>query len=399
MLLTETLKQILIQTAQQLKGSARRVFMARIVEALGKGGQRRAQRELHWCRDTIRKGQHELETGMECVDAFAARGRKPVEAHLPNLINDMRAIVEGQAQTDPTFRTPRLYTRVSASEVRCQLLEQKGYTDAELPSVETIRLKLNEQGYSPCRVAKSKPLKKPPKTDAIFEQLHRVNTVADEDPTQLRISLDAKATVLLGHLSRNGTNRVKVQAWDHDFAEGKITPFGFLLPEHDELYLYFTQSSVTSDFIVDCLCDLWSHLRHRFPDVRTLVLNQDNGPEVQSHRTQFIHRLVQFVDAYDITVQLAYYPPYHSKYNPIERAWGVLERHWNGSLLDSVATVLCFAQTMTWKGIHPVVELVHKVYQTGVCLTKKAMQALEERLERLQGLERWFVKIRPISDA
>lgn len=109
------------------------------------------------------------------------------------------------------------------------------------------------------------------------------------------------------------------------------------------MYLYFTASVVTADFIVDCLCDFWQTVRNRFPQVTTLLLNQDNGPENHSRRTQFMKRVTEFVDTFQITVQLAYYPPYHSKYNPIERVWGVLEKHWNGSLLDTMDTVLKFA--------------------------------------------------------
>ena len=101
-------------------------------------------------------------------------------------------------------------------------------------------------------------------------------------------------------------------------------------------------------------------------------------------------------DKSQLDIQLAYYPPYHSKYNPIERVWGVLENYWNGSLLDSVETVRHFAQNMTYNGVHPVVEIVKKTYQTGVKLTQKAMEALEKRFERLPGLEKLFVLIRPL---
>src|SRR5450759_2029204 len=79
--------------------------------------------------------------------------------------------------------------------------------------------------------------------------------------------------------------------------------------------------------------------------------------------------------------------PYHSKYNPIERVWGVLEQHWNGSLLDTKDAVIRFAQTMKWNGKNPIVNLVEKCYQTGVSLTQKAMAQIEKRLERLEGLE------------
>jgi hypothetical protein len=153
---------------------------------------------------------------------------------------------------------------------------------------------------------------------------------------------------------------------------------------------------VTSDFIADCLRDFWLTVQARFPRVETLLLNQDNGPENHSRRTQFMKRITDLADEFQMPIQLAYYPPYHSKYNPIERVWGVLENHWNGNLLDTTETVLGFAQTMTWNGQHPVVKLVEKTYHTGVSLTQKAMAELERRFERLPGLEKWFVRIEPI---
>ncbi len=161
--LTESFKALLIDTAKALKGSARRVFMARTVAELGAGGQRRAERELGWNRGTIRKGRHELASRVRCVDNFTARGRKRAEDHLPNLLTDITAIVDSQSQTDPQFRTQRLYTRLSAAEVRRQLIAQQGYTDAELPTVQTITNRLNDLGYYPKKVAKSQPQKKFPK--------------------------------------------------------------------------------------------------------------------------------------------------------------------------------------------------------------------------------------------
>ena len=161
--LTEVVKELLMETAKTLKGSARRMFLARTVQALGEGGQRLAERELGWNRGTIRKGLHELEHGMVCIDAFSSRGRKRSEAHLPNLLSDITAMVDGQSQADPQFRTNRLYTRLTAAEVRRQLIVEKGYTDDELPTAETIGTQLNELGYYPKKVAKSQPQKNCPK--------------------------------------------------------------------------------------------------------------------------------------------------------------------------------------------------------------------------------------------
>ena len=178
------------------------------------------------------------------------------------------------------------------------------------------------------------PPKKVKQTDAIFEELKRVNPQADRAEDTLRISIDAKATVNVGPFSRRGRSRTGTKAADHDFKpEATLTPFGIFLPQYDDLWLYMACSKVTSDFIVDRLEQWWQEVRLRFLSVKTLVINLDNGPENHSRRTQFLKRVVEFARRYGLKVQLAYYPPYHSKYNPIERCWGILEMHWNGSLL------------------------------------------------------------------
>ena len=207
------------------------------------------------------------------------------------------------------------------------------------------------------------PPKRVEQTDAIFEKLKEVNPEADRARDTLRISIDAKATVNVGPFSRRGRSRTGTKAADHDFKpEATLTPFGIFLPEHDDLWLYMACSKVTSDFIVDRLEQWWEGVRLRFLRVKTLVINLDNGPENHSRRSQFLKRIVEFARKYRLVIQLAYYPPYHSKYNPIERCWGILEMHWNGSLLDSTEAVLGYARSMTWKGKHPVVSLVETTY-------------------------------------
>lgn len=223
-----------------------------------------------------------------------------------------------------------------------------------------------------------------------------MNAAADADPHTLRLSMDAKATVAIGPFSRGGKSRVKTEAMDHDFQpELKVTPVGILMPQSDELFVYGVTSKVTSDCLVDRIEEWWKEVGERFGHVTRLLLNLDNGPENHSRRSQFIQRLVQFVDKTGLTVELAYYPPYHSKYNPIERCWGVLEQHWNGSLLDELQVALDFIESMTWRGVHPVVMAATKLYRNGVKLAKEAMAVLEQRLIRDPLLGRWFVTIAP----
>jgi hypothetical protein len=241
-------------------------------------------------------------------------------------------------------------------------------------------------------------VKKLPETDAIFARLAEVNPAADAAPTILRMSVDTKARVLLGRFSRGGRSRVTVHAWDHDFRTAQhVTPVGVFLPAVNEVYLYFISGPVTADAIADVIGLTWQQIAARFPQVNTLLLNLDNGPENHSRRTQFMHRLTEFADTYHLTVQLAYYPPYHSKYNPIERVWGVLEQHWNGALLDSLTTVLAFARTMSYNHVAPAVQYIQRTYATGVKLTAKDMTALEARFEREPDLEKYFVRISPLA--
>ena len=150
---------VLIDAAKALKGSPKRVFMAKAVAAMGRGGQCWAQEHLGWCRETIRKGTHELRSGMTCLDAFHCRRRKPAEEHLPRLLDDIRSIADGQSQADPKFQTDRLFTRISAAEVRRQLIATKGYSDEELPTQQTINTKMNLLGFRLTKVAKCRPQK------------------------------------------------------------------------------------------------------------------------------------------------------------------------------------------------------------------------------------------------
>ena len=158
--ITSEMKELFIETAKVLPGYQKRLFMARTVKSLGRGGLKYAREQLGWDKNTIWKGQNELRTGIECLDAFHLRGRQSAETKLPNLLADMQAIVDAQSQIDASFVTERLYTRLSAEEVRQQLMKQKGYQDSELPTAKTLGLKLNKMGYHLKTVVKSKPQKR-----------------------------------------------------------------------------------------------------------------------------------------------------------------------------------------------------------------------------------------------
>lgn len=180
-----------------------------------------------------------------------------------------------------------------------------------------------------------------------------------------------------------------------------LRPFGVLEvargeQEIQQLWLAFGHSRETSDFIVDVLELWWPERRAAHPGVRRLQIELDNGPQLSSSRTQFLKRLQAFADHHGLEIELVYFPPYHSKYNPIEHCWGALEQHWNGTLLTTIDTALKWATTMTWKGLAPIVREVQGIYACGVRVTKAAFRSIAARLERSTTLPKWHLTIKPI---
>jgi len=286
------------------------------------------------------------------------------------------------------------------ASVRNAVAETTAIAQKDLPSERTIRRILNRLGYRMRRVEKTKPLKKVPETDDIFENIKRVRDEAGQDPHCLRISIDTKAKVRVGEFSRRGRSRGKqaTRALDHDMKPKQtLVPFGILEVACAQLFVVFGDSRETSDFIVDGLQLWWEERRAFHPAIHKLVIELDNGPSIASNRRQFIRRLTDFADGNNLTIELSYFPPYHSKYNPIERCWGVLECHWNGAILDTVERAVQWTASMTWKGIRPIVKTLQRTYDTGISLSKQAFDALENRLQRSATLAKWNVVLEPQS--
>jgi transposase len=384
--------------AKKLTGSKRRAFQAQVDIDYLSSNPRLAEKTFGWDRKTVALGLNEVRTGIICVDNFKARGNKKTEVKKPQLEADIIALAEPKSQTDPKFQTAFKFTRITAKGMREALIADKGWKAEDLPCAKTIGNILNRLGYRLRRVQKAKPLKKIKETDAIFDNLDAVNRASDSREDSLRISIDTKAKVDLCDSSRGGTSRCKkaVQADDHDMGDkSKLVPLGILDVMSGLLTIIFGVSFETSDFIVDGLEHWWLSNKNQYHLLKQLVINLDNGPHNSSHRTQFMKRLTEFADKNNLEIVLAYYPPYHSKYNPIERCWGILESHWNGTLLNTLETTLEWAKTMTWKGLEPVVDVLEHTYKKGVCIGKKGFQSIADRITRHLLLPKYYVTIQP----
>jgi hypothetical protein len=171
-------------------------------------------------------------------------------------------------------------------------------------------------------------------------------------------------------------------------------PFGVLVLLTGALTLVFG-SLETSDFWGDALQVWWGSVRAKYRGIKRLVIYLDNGREHSGRRTQFLKRMVQLADWSGLVIRLVYYPPYHSKYNPIERCWSALEKKWNGVLLNCWEVIRACALRMVWKGMHPAVERLIGPYAKKVSVSTEEMEIYDARLERSATLPKYEITIKP----
>ncbi len=311
-MLTEKVKLTVKDAAKKLTGVKRRAFMAKVTQDYFNGSARQAETYLGWSRHTVALGLKEQETGIVCIDNYAARGRDKTEDKLPKLLSDIQNLVDSQSQADPSFKSTFSYVRISAKTVRIALIQSKGYQEKELPTRQTIGDILNRHGYRLKKTQKTKPLKKIKETDDIFENVAQANLASDNNPKSLRISIDSKAKVKVGNLSRGGKARTieALKADDHDNQwSAVLVPFGILDVWRNQLSIYFGQSAETTEFIADCLSSWWQENKQTYSELEELAINLDNGSAIRSNRTQFIKRMVNFADQTKLRIKLIYYPP------------------------------------------------------------------------------------------
>jgi len=394
-------KELIKEAVKRLKSYEQREYQAQIALDYFQGNARKTEREMGWGREALKVGMKEIETGIRCINRYKDTGRTRTEDKIENLSEDICSLANPQTQADPSMKSGSLtYTRITAKAMRKALIEDKGYSDKELPCEGTIGNILNRLGYNLKRVLKAKPAKKIKEVDEIFENVWRANEESDNNPKSLRISIDAKAKLNIGDFSRGGKSRdiEAKKGEDHDMnPKAKLVPYGILNVLTGFLTFFFGTSLETSDFIADCIDSWWKENLSDNMGIEELVINLDNGPNSSGRRTQFIKRMTEFSDKYNIKVRLIYYPPYHSKYNAIERCWGRLEEHWNGEILNSISKAVEWAKTMTWKGIKPVVYLCQKIYENGVKLTPDEMEPYENRIIRSKLLPKWDITIEPLN--
>lgn len=318
-------------------------------------------------------------------------GRKKKTEEYPELESDIHKIMEENTYTDPHFQTEQQYTKLTAKEIYQLLLETNKYNENFISKSKLASL-LNELGYNLKKVKRNKPLKKIKETDLIFENVHKKKEEAIQDENVALISIDTKEKVLIGPYSRRGKSRVLVEACDHELTNHCIIPFAILDLKSNQSYFYNFSYKPTSLAIVDCIED---YMKEN-PKYKKIAILLDNGPDNSGVRTAFLKGLVDLSNKYNKEIELIYYPPYHSKYNPVERLWARLEMMWNGFLLSKEEICNQIMSRLTWKEVKSKVKIITKEYEKGITYSKAEMAQYEgTNILRNNELKKWSVLISP----
>lgn len=238
-------------------------------------------------------------------------------------------------------------------------------------------------------------MKKIEETDLIFENVQNKKEKALKEETTALISIDTKDKVLLGPFSRKGKNRIQIEAVDHELTNDCLIPLGILDMKTNKSYFFNYTSKPTSLDLVDCIEEFWVE-QYANSKYKKLAILLDNGPDNSGVRTIFLKGLIERSKKYNIEIELIYYPPYHSKYNPVERLWARLENIWNGYLLETKEICLTFMKNLTWKNVLSVTKLKKVKYEKGLSVNKSEMSQLEQQhITRTECIKKWSVIITP----
>ena len=325
------------------------------------------------------------------------RGRKSVEEIYPNLINQIKEIVGNYENTDSHFKTETLFVDLTLENLREEMINKYNYTGKTCPCKSTLWRILKELNYKIRKVKKTKVLDKIPETDAIFANVNETKQfMHSSNDTIAYISIDDKTRKKIGNISDNGRSWFEREALDHDtHFDCTVVPFGILDLKTNESFIYLNKGSSTAEFKINCI-DSYLTLKKQKNKLKRLVIFLDNGPENSSRRTLWIKELIDLSIKHDIVIELVYYPPYHSKYNPIERLWARLQISWSGLIIDSIDKLINTINKVTWKGIKCVSTFIEKEYNKGITIDKDKMKKLEEKhVYREEGIEKWSLVITP----
>lgn len=314
----------------------------------------------------------------------------------PQVSETFRQVLRDHTAGDPINADVK-WTNLSRRQIARRM------TDLGTPvSRRVVAQLLHGHGYRRRKALKTVTMGQHPDRNAQFETIGRLKQeyVSAGDPV---LSIDTKKKELLGNFYREGVidTQETVRTNDHDFGsqgEGVLIPHGLYDVGRNEGFVNLNTSHDTSELACDSIAAWWEeHGRSRYPGVKRLLLLCDGGGSNSASQYLFKEDLQKLSDRLGLEIRVAHYPPYCSKYNPIEhRLFAHVSRACRGVVFHTLETARHYmGKTETTTGLKVVVGLLEKVYETGRKYAKGFKKAMKIVFDEM--LPKWNYLAQPRS--
>jgi len=294
-------------------------------------------------------------------------GRKPYNVSHPDIDAKFLKVLKYHTAGDPMDDTV-LWTNLHPAQI-AELM----YAEFGLKVSKTVVQKLlKKHNYRRRKAQKKRAAKQVPQRNEQFENIARLIAEFESSDNPV-VSLDTKKKEYLGNLYRDGHlyTLAEVQTWDHDFtslATGVIIPHSIYDLKRNTGYINLGTSKDTSEFACASIRNWWHHEgRRNYPHATVILILCDGGGSNSSRHSIFKEDLQKLADELGVTIRIAHYPPYCSKYNPIEhRLFPHVTRACQGVIFTAIELVKeLMEKTTTTKGLRVTVQIIDQVYKTG----------------------------------
>jgi transposase len=350
-------------------------------------------------KNTIYKGIQELRTDTSLPKDSVrcpGGGRKTLLSRHPEWIEALKVVIEPYIAGLPQDSNV-IWVSISVPQISREIAKN-GYDISEY----IVRQILDSLGFRHRSFIKDLPMKDVQDRDAQFQHIASTRTACEDIGLPI-ISIDTKKKELIGNFKRNGKVPCKGQpkSLDHDFAtfsDGKIVPHGIYDVIKNVGYMTIGTNHDTSKFVCDNIHSVWEqHLQEQYPSAQTLVIICDGGGSNASAHRIVKQDLMNLADRLNMNLLVMHYPPYCSKFNPIEhRLFSHITRSWSGAPLLSVEDAAKRAAgTTTSKGLTVKVDINVKMYEIQRPIDKEYQKRVEKRIVFYQKIPKWNYLIKP----
>jgi len=365
-----TLEQQMKFVYDHLSEKDRRLYAAVEARKLARGGQSYLAQVLGCARQTVRRGLVELLHPERLPAAGHIRhpggGRKRILATQPELEEQFVQVLQEHTAGDP-MKADIKWTNLTPPQIVQHLQAEEVEASAYI-----VKQLLEKHDYVQRQAQKQLSTGDCADRDTQFQNISRLKALYQALGYPI-ISIDTKKKEALGNLYREGrlyTTEV-IQVFDHDFAhltEGVVIPYTIYDLTQNKAYVYLGTSKDTAEFVCDCLRHWWTHYgRLLYAQAPSLLALADCGGSNSYRHYIFKQKLQALVDDLGVEIRMAHYPPYCSKWNPVEhRVFPHMTRAMQGVVFTSHILVKELVETTSTKtGLQVIAHIVSKVYETG----------------------------------